>query len=44
MFVSWIETATGPAGISSIEDVSAGLDKLVFGDNMESFAFAETFK
>jgi mannosyl-oligosaccharide alpha-1,2-mannosidase len=44
MFVSWVTTAKTDAGISSIDDVTKDLDKLRFGDNMESFAFAETFK
>lgn len=44
MFVSWVTTAKAAAGLSSIEDVTKDLDKIRFGDNMESFAFAETFK
>ncbi|OCF39186.1 mannosyl-oligosaccharide 1,2-alpha-mannosidase [Kwoniella heveanensis CBS 569] len=42
MFVSWMQTAKVDGGISSIQDVTA--DQVRFGDNMESFALAETFK
>lgn len=42
MFVSWMETSKVEGGISSIQDVSK--EKVIFGDNMESFMFAETFK
>lgn len=44
MFVSWAETATLPGGMSSIADVSKDREHVVYTDNMESFAFAETFK
>ncbi|RSH93732.1 hypothetical protein EHS25_006380 [Saitozyma podzolica] len=42
MFVSWMEVAKVPGGISSVHDVTR--DDYVYSDNMESFAFAETFK
>ncbi|KAK4689123.1 hypothetical protein P7C73_g984, partial [Tremellales sp. Uapishka_1] len=42
MFVSWMTAAKVPGGISSINDVTKA--NIVYGDNMESFAFAETFK
>lgn len=42
MFQSWMKTAKVPGGISSVQNVNA--DKIVYGDNMESFIFAETFK
>nr|XP_031861035.1 uncharacterized protein CI109_003395 [Kwoniella shandongensis]KAA5528107.1 hypothetical protein CI109_003395 [Kwoniella shandongensis] len=42
MFVSWMETAKVEGGISSIQDVTKA--NVRFGDNMESFALAETFK
>ncbi|WVQ99079.1 hypothetical protein IAU59_006211 [Kwoniella sp. CBS 9459] len=42
MFVSWMQTARVEGGISSVQDVTA--EQVRFGDNMESFALAETFK
>lgn len=42
MFVSWMEVAKVPGGVSSVHDVTR--DDYVYSDNMESFAFAETFK
>jgi hypothetical protein len=42
MFVSWMQAAKVEGGISSIFDVTK--DKILYGDNMESFTFAETFK
>ncbi|TXT13600.1 hypothetical protein VHUM_00967 [Vanrija humicola] len=42
MFQSWMKAAKVPGGISSVQDVNA--DKIIYGDNMESFIFAETFK
>ena len=44
MYVSWVTAAKVAAGVSSINDVTRDLDQIRFGDNMESFAFAETFK
>lgn len=44
MFTSWISAAKSRAGVSSIEDVTKEIGKIRYGDNMESFAFAETFK
>lgn len=44
MFTNWMEHAKVEHGISSIRDVTAFPDKLMHGDNMESFIFAETFK
>lgn len=44
MYVSWVTAAKVAAGLSSIDDVTKDLDKLRYSDNMESFAFAETFK
>jgi len=44
MYVSWVTSAKVAAGVSSIDDVTRDLDKIRFSDNMESFAFAETFK
>lgn len=42
MFVSWMTAAKVDGGISSIHDVTK--EKILYGDNMESFTFAETFK
>ena len=42
MFVTWMESAKVEGGISSIVDVSQ-VD-FTYGDNMESFTLAETFK
>lgn len=42
MFVSWMETSKVHGGISSVLDVTK--EQVMYGDNMESFAFAETFK
>ncbi|KAL1410960.1 hypothetical protein Q8F55_001903 [Vanrija albida] len=42
MFQQWMKTAKVPGGISSVQNVNA--DKVIYGDNMESFIFAETFK
>ena len=42
MFVSWVTVAKVYGGISSIEDVTK--DQIRYGDNMESFMLAETFK
>jgi mannosyl-oligosaccharide alpha-1,2-mannosidase len=42
MFVSWMEVARVPGGISSVVDVTR--ESTAYGDNMESFMFAETFK
>ncbi|WRT67490.1 uncharacterized protein IL334_004462 [Kwoniella shivajii] len=44
MFVSWMETARVDGGISSVDDVTKSKENVRFGDNMESFALAETFK
>jgi mannosyl-oligosaccharide alpha-1,2-mannosidase len=44
MYVSWVTTAAVPGGISSINDVTRDPEHVVYGDNMESFTFAETFK
>ncbi|WWC60743.1 uncharacterized protein I303_103319 [Kwoniella dejecticola CBS 10117] len=44
MFVSWMETSKVPGGISSVEDVTQQREHIRLGDNMESFALAETFK
>ncbi|GMK54074.1 hypothetical protein CspeluHIS016_0106600 [Cutaneotrichosporon spelunceum] len=44
MFAAWMEAATVEGGISSIKDVTTGSDNIQWGDNMESFMFAETFK
>ncbi|OCF71491.1 mannosyl-oligosaccharide 1,2-alpha-mannosidase [Kwoniella mangroviensis CBS 8886] len=44
MFVSWMQTAKVDGGISSVDDVTKQRGQLRFGDNMESFALAETFK
>lgn len=44
MYVSWVKAAAVPGGISSLQDVTKEPDRVVFGDNMESFTFAETFK
>jgi len=42
MFVSWVETAKVGGGMSSIRDVRSKIP--IYGDNMESFTFAETLK
>lgn len=42
MFTSWMNTSTVDGGFSSVEDVTTS--PVRFGDNMESFALAETFK
>lgn len=42
MFVSWMQAAKVDGGISSIQDVTK--ENIQYGDNMESFTFAETFK
>lgn len=42
MFVDWIDASTAPGGFSSIKDVTK--ESTEWGDNMESFVFAETFK
>ena len=42
MFVSWATAAKVTAGMSSINDVTS--PRFTYGDNMESFTFAETFK
>jgi mannosyl-oligosaccharide alpha-1,2-mannosidase len=42
MFVSWMEAAKVPGGISSLQDVT--VENFHHSDNMESFMFAETFK
>lgn len=42
MFVSWMQSAKVDGGVSSIHDVTK--EQIMYGDNMESFAFAETFK
>ena len=42
MFVSWANAAKVAGGMSSIHDVTK--EKFAYSDNMESFAFAETFK
>ncbi|WVW82696.1 hypothetical protein I302_104707 [Kwoniella bestiolae CBS 10118] len=44
MFVSWMETAKVDGGVSSVDDVTKERGQLRYGDNMESFALAETFK
>ena len=42
MFVSWVTTAKVAGGMSSVLDVTK--PDGAFGDNMESFLFAETLK
>jgi mannosyl-oligosaccharide alpha-1,2-mannosidase len=42
MYVSWVTAARVDGGLSSIEDVTS--EYIRYGDNMESFMFAETFK
>ncbi|KAK8869481.1 hypothetical protein IAR55_000046 [Kwoniella newhampshirensis] len=42
MYVSWAHAAKVEGGMSSIQDVTK--PNVRFGDNMESFALAETFK
>lgn len=42
MFVSWMTAAKVDGGISSLVDVTQ--EDFRYGDNMESFMFAETFK
>ncbi|WVQ79805.1 hypothetical protein IAT38_001905 [Cryptococcus sp. DSM 104549] len=42
MFTSWMKTSKVDGGISSVQDVTRLPTR--FGDNMESFALAETFK
>lgn len=42
MFVDWVDASTAPGGFSSIKDVTR--ESVEWGDNMESFVFAETFK
>jgi hypothetical protein len=42
MYVSWVSTAKVAGGLSSIHDVTS--EAINFGDNMESFMFAETLK
>lgn len=45
MFSSWMNHSTVAGGISSITDVTRDPERgIVYGDNMESFIFAETFK
>ena len=42
MFVSWMTTSKVAGGFSSVDDVTKETPR--YGDNMESFAFAELFK
>lgn len=44
MFAAWMEAAQVDGGISSIKDVTKWQHQAEYGDNMESFIFAETFK
>jgi len=44
MFGSWMNISRVDHGISSIRDVTVAPDSISYGDNMESFIFAETFK
>ena len=42
MFTSWMATSKVRGGFSTVEDVTKDVPR--FGDNMESFTLAETFK